>query len=63
LTSDKLVKSVINDPAPEVNKYENKWSREFRSFVNSILKKDDKARSGSNGLLNKHATFFNKSKG
>ena len=58
LTSDKLVKSIISDPAPELNKYETKWSREFRTLIDSILKKDDKKREGSNVLLNKHAIFF-----
>jgi len=42
MTSAKLVQSVIHDPAPEVDKYEAKWSREFRNLVDSILKKDVK---------------------
>lgn len=63
LTSDKLVKSIINDQAPEINKYETKWSREFRTLVDGILKKDAKKREAANVLLNKHAMFFKQSKG
>jgi len=56
--SIQLVQTVINDPAPEVMKYETKWSKEFRAFVAGILKKDAKSREAANVVLNKHESFF-----
>ena len=53
-SSVQLVQSIINDSAPEVNKYETLWSKEFRALVASFLKKDAKARENVGSVLNKH---------
>ena len=46
------------DLAPEVNKYETIWSKDLRTLVAGILKKEARSREGASVALKKYENFF-----